>query len=113
MPKLIRLALIISTSLFLSACNNFKPYEIPIQQGTQLQQSQVDQLKPGMTQDQVEYILGTPNLKDPYHPNNWYYIYTMQQNYEPMQEQKLIVYFNNNDQVTKVTGDFKIPQGLN
>ena len=113
MPQFLRLFLVALLLIFLSGCAIFLPYETPIQQGIQLNQSQVDKLKTGMTEDQVSYVLGTPNLIDPYHPNTWYYIYTFKANHQPMQEQKLVVYFDAQQKLTKLTGDFKIPTDLN
>jgi outer membrane protein assembly factor BamE len=108
MPQFLRLFLALSMVFVLSGCVHY----MTIQQGVQLQQSQIDQLQPGMSKTQVEYVLGTPNLIDPYHPDTWYYIYTSMPSRQPMTEQKLAVYFNN-DQLVKVTGDFNIPSGLN
>lgn len=108
MPQITRLFLVVMIILGLSGCAHY----MTIQQGVELQQSQIDELKLGMTQAQVEYVLGTPNLVDPYHPNTWYYIYTNQPSHQAMTEQKLIVDFQNG-KLVKVTGDFKIPSGLN
>lgn len=108
MPQFLRLILVASMVFVLSGCVHY----MTVQQGIQLQQSQIDQLQVGMTKTQVEYILGTPNLIDPYHPNVWYYLYSDQPSRKPMTEQKLVVYFNNNDQVSKIGGDVKIPAGL-
>lgn len=108
MPQILRLLLVASLSMTLFGC----AHQMTIEQGIELQQSQVDKLEPGMSQAQVQYILGTPNLIDPYHPNDWYYIYTNKVNRDPETEQKLEASFQNG-QLVKVTGDFKVPEGLN
>ncbi len=79
-------------ALTLSGCA-LRPYKMQIQQGTVLKQDQVSQVKVGMSKDQVTFILGTPNLTDPYHPNTWYYIYTNEENYQPMVNNQLILTF--------------------
>lgn len=107
MPQILRLFLVAIMAFTLSGCVHY----MTIEQGIELQQSQVNQLQAGMTEDQVKYILGTPNLVDPYHPDTWYYIYTNQPSHDDMTEQKLIVYFKN-DKLTKATGDFQIPAEL-
>jgi outer membrane protein assembly factor BamE len=107
MPQILRLLLVVVMSISLFGC----AHQMTIQQGVQLQQEQINELKPGMTQAQVEYVLGTPNLIDPYHPNTWYYIYTNKINRDPMTQQKFVVYFKNN-QLIKATGDFVIPANL-
>ena len=43
-------------------------YKIDIQQGNVLTQEMVSQLKPGLTKDQVRFILGTPVLMDMFTP---------------------------------------------
>jgi outer membrane protein assembly factor BamE len=80
----------ISLSLLLSSC----AYQMQIQQGVNLSAEQISGLKVGMTQAQVTFLLGTPNLIDTYHPNAWYYIYTNKENRQPLQSNRLVVYFN-------------------
>lgn len=50
-------------------------YKIDIQQGNVITQEQVDLLRPGMEPRQVQHILGTPMLTDPFHPRRWDYPY--------------------------------------
>ena len=58
----------------LSACF-LKPYKIDVQQGNFLDQEMVAKLKPGMTRSQVRFLLGTPLIADPFHPDRWDYVY--------------------------------------
>ena len=46
-------------------------YKIDVQQGNVLTQEMVSQLKPGLTKDQVRFLLGTPVLMDMFHANRW------------------------------------------
>ncbi|RMG27455.1 MAG: outer membrane protein assembly factor BamE, partial [Gammaproteobacteria bacterium] len=50
-------------------------YRIDIQQGNVVTQEQIDQLRPGMTREQVRYLLGTPLVQDTFHPERWDYVY--------------------------------------
>lgn len=50
-------------------------YKIDIPQGNLVKDEQIDKLKIGMTPDQVSFLLGTPLLVDPFHQNQWDYIY--------------------------------------
>jgi outer membrane protein assembly factor BamE len=50
-------------------------YKIDIQQGNVITQEQVDLLRPGMDQRQVQHILGSPMITDPFHPQRWDYPY--------------------------------------
>jgi outer membrane protein assembly factor BamE len=52
------------------------PYRIDIRQGNYITQEMVAQLKPGMSRDQVRFILGTPLVADIFHADRWDYIYS-------------------------------------
>jgi outer membrane protein assembly factor BamE len=52
-----------------------KPYRIVIQQGNYVTREMVDQLKTGMTKEQVRFILGTPLLTDVFHADRWDYVF--------------------------------------
>lgn len=51
-------------------------YRIPIQQGNLITQEMINELKPGMTKQQVRYLLGTPLLIDTFNEDRWTYLYT-------------------------------------
>ena len=51
------------------------PYRIEIQQGNYVSQDMVAQLKPGMTKEQVRFVLGTPLVTDIFHADRWDYVY--------------------------------------
>ena len=81
MRKLLTLIAIIA-SFLLAACSgdpivNRLPwvYKIEIQQGNVLTQDTVNQLHTGMTRRQVQFILGTPLIADPFHADRWDYYY--------------------------------------
>lgn len=59
--------------IYLAGCS---VYKVDIQQGNTLDQEQIDQVKIGMNRRQVQYVLGSPMLTDPMHPNRWDYVYT-------------------------------------
>ena len=52
-----------------------KPYRITVQQGNYVTREMVEQLKPGMTREQVRYVLGTPLLTDIFHADRWDYVF--------------------------------------
>jgi len=68
-------------------------YRIDIRQGNTLEPSVVDSLQVGMTKQQVIFLLGTPLLQDPFHPNRWDYAYTFQPGGGKMTRQHLTLYF--------------------
>lgn len=51
-------------------------YRMAVQQGNVLDDTQVEELKTGMTRSQVLYLLGTPMLPHPFDNDRWdYYHY--------------------------------------
>ncbi len=63
-----------AAAIWLSGC----VYRPTIQQGNLLQLDEIDQVKVGMTRSQVRYVLGTPMISDPFKPDRWDYVYTLQ-----------------------------------
>ena len=88
-----------------SFVNPFSAYRMEIQQGNYVSQEMVDQLKPGMTRDQVRFVLGTPLLTDIFHDNRWDYVYRRQRaNSREVEERRLSVFFAG-DRLSRVEGD--------
>jgi len=48
-----------------------------IQQGNEIDAEMLLKLKPGMTKNQVRFVLGTPLIQDSFHNNRWDYLYAM------------------------------------
>lgn len=72
MQKLFRLALTALLATSLAACSLV--YQPVKTQGLELQQSQVQQLKVGFSQEQVLYVLGSPTSYDSSAHPVWYYV---------------------------------------
>ena len=86
-------------------------YKIDIQQGNVLTQEMVSQLKPGLTKDQVRFILGTPVLMDMFHANRWDYVYRLRKgNTSEVEMRKFSTLFDANDKLVRVTGDVAAAQ---
>jgi outer membrane protein assembly factor BamE len=104
MNKLFHLAFIIALSPILMSCTAQQipfVYKIDIPQGNIITDEQLDKLEPGMTQEQVSFLLGTPLLVDSFHQDQWDYIYQFapgsakRRKGEKEEEQLLRVYFEN------------------
>jgi outer membrane protein assembly factor BamE len=81
-------------------------YRMTVQQGNILKEDSVDQLQPGMTKRQVQYLLGTPLLTDFFNSDRWDYVYTIQRGHESMEGRKLTVFFQD-DALVRIEGDLK------
>jgi outer membrane protein assembly factor BamE len=91
-----RIVIIALAALLLNACSwsNFPfLYKPNIQQGNVIEESHVAQLKTGMNQDEVNYLLGTPVLINIINPSETQYVYTMKVGKGAMHEQKLLLTF--------------------
>ena len=97
----------------LAACSNVQmpdvasaitPYRIDIRQGNYITQEMVAQLKPGMTRDQVRFILGTPLVADIFHADRWDYIYRFKPGRGEVQQRRFTVFFED-QKLVLVAGD--------
>jgi outer membrane protein assembly factor BamE len=82
--------LLLTALLALAGC--FKP---EIRQGNFLSDDKIAQVKPGMTQAQVQFILGPAMVRDPQHPERWDYVrYVNPNDGDPEQNWQVVVYFD-------------------
>mgnify|MGYP001485947114 FL=1 len=63
---------IITIFLLNSCASNF--YQVPIAQGNIISIEMLSKLEKGLTKAQVQYIMGTPSIKDPFDSSVWNYI---------------------------------------
>ncbi len=96
------LVIVIIALLFTTGC--LRPYKIDIQQGNIINTQQLDQLKPGMTRREVQYILGTPLVEDPFHADRWDYFYSLKEGREKNRLQQLITIVFKADALTDIEG---------
>ncbi|HEX7130058.1 MAG TPA: outer membrane protein assembly factor BamE [Rhodanobacteraceae bacterium] len=101
----------LSVVLALGGCSVI--YKPDVQQGNLLDAKNVQQLKPGMSKQQVLALLGTPSVSSPFAQNRWDYVATLQRRGGKVLERTLTLYFNN-DTLVRTDGDFlkETPQEL-
>ena len=71
------LAVALAFATTLSSCALPRVYKVTVQQGNVITQKMVDRLRPGMTQEQVAYVMGEPVIKNPFDQDRWDYVYTL------------------------------------
>jgi len=81
-----------------------KPHRIEIQQGNFLSPEMVAQLKPGMTRDQVRFVLGTPLVTDIFHANRWDYVFYREPR-QGVKERMGVTVFFEEDRLARVVSD--------
>lgn len=74
---MMRQALLILLASTLMACSWVHARHIPVQQGNELTQENINKLKPGMTPATVQTILGPPVLITTFENSRLHYVYTM------------------------------------
>jgi outer membrane protein assembly factor BamE len=93
----------------IAGCNympQVTPYRMEIQQGNFVTQEMVAQLKPGMTRDQVRFILGTPLVVDPFHAERWDYVFARtRENSKQYEQRRITVYFDGAGTLLRIEGD--------
>jgi outer membrane protein assembly factor BamE len=80
-------------------------YHIDVQQGNLLDQSAIDQVKVGMTRSQVEFLLGTPTIIDPFHDNRWDYPYYFRQGHSRHVTRRWVIVYFDGDKVVRLDKD--------
>lgn len=81
------------------------PYRIDVRQGNLVTQDMVAQLKPGLTKDQVRFVLGTPMLTDIFHADRWDYVYRLQKGSDGEVQQRRLAVFFENGKLVRLGGD--------
>lgn len=96
--------------ILLSGCSTDKipgVYRIDIQQGNEITQDMINQLQPGMTKNQVAYVLGTPLIIDTFQPDRWDYIYSFHPGNGEREQRRITIHFQN-EQLSYLEGNTRI-----
>ena len=96
-------ALVVALSATQTSC---RLYRITVQQGNVITQDMVDRLKPGMTREQVAYVMGEPVVRNPFDDDQWDYVYTLRIPGRNEQKRKLSLFFEGGV-LARLTGDLK------
>lgn len=105
LPSLLLLVIVLAAcSSTAGVSSHLSPYRIDVRQGNFVTQEMVAKLKPGMSRDQVRFVLGTPLVMDIFHANRWDYVYRFQPGRGEPQQRVLSVFFED-DKLIRVGGD--------
>jgi outer membrane protein assembly factor BamE len=80
-------------------------HKVAIQQGNVITQRMIDQLKPGLTREQVTFIMGEPISRNSFDDSRWDYLYSIEVPGEYLERKRLSIYFDG-DIVTHFDGDY-------
>lgn len=82
----------------------FEPYRSGLPQGNYLTRTQVDQVREGMSRDQVRFLLGTPLLGHVFHTDRWDYVFSFKHPNGRTELRRVTVRFAN-DRVSAIEAD--------
>lgn len=78
-------AALLAAAVLLGGCEYLLPegielgqHRVTVQQGNALEEANIRELRLGMTQKQVLFLLGSPTVRDPFHAERWDYPYYLE-----------------------------------
>lgn len=80
------------------------PYKMDVQQGNVVTQDMVAKLRPGMTRQQVRFVLGTPPIVDAFRNDRWDYVYSYSKAGVLTEQRRLTLIFEG-DALKRIDGD--------
>ena len=81
-----------------------QPYRMDIQQGNVVTQEMVAKLKPGMTRQQVRFVMGTPPIADTFHQDRWDYVYYLNKGGRVVEHRRIVLLFDG-DTLKRIEGE--------
>jgi len=87
-----RILVFMALAAALAGCS---AYRVEVQQGNIVSEERLALVKPGMEQQQVRFVLGSPLIVDAFHPERWEYFYSLEQEGELQATYRLTLHFEN------------------
>ncbi len=109
MQKHLVLIITCFAALWLNACSLADwqlVHRIDVQQGNVISQDALNQLKPGMTRRQAQFVAGSPMVADVFHQDRWDYIYLMQTGKGEVSREHVTLFFED-DILVRISGTMR------
>ena len=106
MKKLLHLGITLLLASLLGGCVLFHGYTAPTQQGNVLPVAKVNQLRPGLSKQDVLSILGSPVYTNTF-STKWVYIYSIEKFGKPIHTRQVVITFRNG-QVSQIVKNMKV-----
>lgn len=97
MPQKSVVALLLVSAL-LAGCSNLRfpgVYRIDIEQGNIVTDEMLQKLRPGLNESQVRFVMGSPQVVDPFEPGRWVYLYKLRRGNGELIENKVVLWLEN------------------
>ena len=97
MKQLASTFFILIVIITISSCSSLSPYKVPVLQGNIFEDEDLEKLSEGLTKEQVQFIFGTALIQDPFRTSRWDYFNSVTVGSKVMAENKLTIFFNEDD----------------
>ncbi len=77
-------------------------YRLDVQQGNFVEMDDLNQVREGMTRSQVQFLLGTPLISDPFHADRWDYTYYFRQGRQRQVSRHWVTVYFEDDRVAQI-----------
>lgn len=85
---------ITAIATLLSACSGIPSFRLDVQQGNAIEDEKVAQLREGMTPQQVQFLLGSPQVGATFvREDRWDYVYYNRPGRGPTEKRRVSVFF--------------------
>jgi outer membrane protein assembly factor BamE len=92
------LPILVAAALAIAGCSNLRfpgVYRIDIEQGNIVTQEMVEKLRPGLSEAQVRFVMGSPQIVDPFEPGRWVYLYNLRRGNGENVENRFVLWLEN------------------
>lgn len=108
MQKLTRIIALSAALTVIGGC----VYKRDISQGNLVDQAMVDQLQPGMSQQQVVSVMGRPLLEAPFDASEWDYVFQLDKAYGGIETRRVTLTFNPQGRLANINTEGKLSGSL-
>lgn len=77
-------------------------FRMNVQQGNIVEIDDLNQVREGMTRSQVQFLLGTPLISDPFHADRWDYTYFFRQGRRRQVSRHWVTIYFEDDRVARI-----------
>lgn len=87
---------IVAMATLLSACSGVPSFRLDVQQGNAIEDEKLAQVREGMTPQQVQFLLGSPQVGSTFiREDRWDYVYFNRPGRGPTEQRRVTVFFEN------------------
>lgn len=104
MQNLIKTVIFFFALVLVSGCSYLGVYKRDLPQGNLITEDMLAQIEPGMSREQVQYVMGNPLLETPFDDDQWDYVFLLDEAYGGVIYKRLTLTFDN-DRLVDIQAD--------